>query len=166
MATLNKTVLEEVLVEDYFYDTIILIADSRIIGTPPNETTEYESLSFISLTANEDITELSSNNIASGEDLNINIFGNHILELFDQNVIKSIPRGSSDLIDIPLTSNGFDEIDPIENQVFSYIADQRTITVTFDLKYNSSFDGINNISFTQQVSNDYSVGIKTLSSYI
>lgn len=171
MATLDKTTLENVIVEDYFNDTVVLIADSVTTGTPPNETTDYEELVFLSLSADQDIGELSSTVSDVGNDLSINIYGNHKLEIFDQNIIKTITRGSSDLIEEPLTSNSFGDLDPEQQQCFSYQIDTRTITVNYTLAYASipplgGLSSLETVNFTQNVTNDYSVSIPTFLTFI
>ena len=105
---------------NYFNDTLTLIADSITTGAPPNETTNYEQLEFFSLSADVDIGELSSDVTTVGNDLSINIYGHHKLEIFDQNIIKTITRGSSDLIEEPLITQSFGDLDPEERQVFSF----------------------------------------------
>lgn len=162
MASLNKSSIEPVQVEDYFNDTILLVADYL--------TTDYESLVFVSLTADENIDALSSTAILIGDDLSINIYGKHKIKIFDQNIIKSISRGSSDLLETPLITNSFDTLDPIERQVYSYQIDQRTIPITFTLQYISipplGLSSLETVNFTQQVFNDYSSTISTFLSYI
>lgn len=170
MATLDKTALISVDVEENFTDQIKLIADSQTSGVPPNEITEYESLEFVSLSADQDISELSSFASQDNNDLVITISGNHKLELFDQNEIKAITRGSSDKLEDPIITDSFDDLNPDDQQVFSFIIDQRlSITVNFELEYISTFQGLSSLetaNFTQVVSNDWDRYIPTFLTFI
>lgn len=167
MATLDKNILNSVLVENAFNESVTLVADSLV-----NQTiTLYETLEFLSLSADQDIGELSSNVYDSGNNLVIDISGNHKLEIFDQNIIETIKRGSSDLLEEPLTSNSFDELDSEERQCFNYQIDTRTITVNFTITYSSippggNLSSLETSNFTQDVSNDFSISIPIFLTFI
>lgn len=170
MATLDKTVLIPVDVEENFSDSLLLSAYSITTGVPPSEITRYEQLEFISLSADQDIGNLIIMAMDSGNNLSISISGSHKLSIFDQNEIKTITRGSSDLIEPPLTSDSFDDLDPEEKQCFSYVIDPRfTITINYTLTYRSTFDGLSSfetVDFTQVVSNDWDRYIPTFLTFI
>lgn len=170
MAELLQSTISPVIVETTFTDSVELSAEIRTVGISPNTTTETESLSFISLSADQVIDEIEVTPSFVGDNINVALSGNHMIEIFDQNVILSIPRGSSDLISTPLTSTGFSEIDPDDSQVYKYIVDQRTITVTFALTYTYNFPSEPPLTatdyFTQDVTNDYSVSIPTFLEHI
>jgi hypothetical protein len=170
MAELLQSFISPVLVEETFTDSVELSAETRTVGVEPNTSTQTESLSFISLSADQPIDDIVVNTSNNGDNITVSLSGNHMIEIFDQNVILSIPRGSSDLIDTPLTSTGFSEIDSDERQVFKYIVDQRTITVNYALTYTYNFPFEPPLTatdyFTQDVSNDYSVSIPTFLEHI
>lgn len=166
MAELLQSNIATVTVEDTFTDSVEISAEERIVGM----LTETESLSFISLSADEIIPEINITDSFSGDNLIVALSGNHVFDIFDQNEILSIPRGSSDRIDTPLTSNGFEDLDPDERQVYKFVVDQRTITVTYTLTYAHRFPSedwtISTDTFTQNVENNFNVPINTFLQYI
>lgn len=161
----SKTQFDGVTVGDVINDFILVTGE--VVG--PN-TEMLTPTGYDVDIGNSRIPNLDVDLVQVGGDFRVDLSGTHEYALFDQISIKSITRGSSDLIEEPSEDTSFNDIDPVEQQVFNYQPDPRptitiTITVYFDITLGVSMSS-DSLQFTQVVTNNYDDIAETLLQYI
>lgn len=159
MATISNTTLPSVE-NDQQFSAVRTIEHELYLGSPalPDEVLTLDSPPLITIArtdgADNPVLGITVTAELSGDDISVAFNGAHELALFDSEV-HHFTKGKSNLWETPIVSKSFADVIGKNRQVFKWVPDQSSQSVSITVAYNSSFHGDVVATFTQVVSPNY-----------
>lgn len=159
MATISNTTLPAVNNDQQFSAARTIEHEvSQASPAGPDEVLTLDSPPIVTLArtdgSNNPILGVVATAEISGQDIAVAVDGAHTVAVFDSEV-HHFTKGKSNLWETPIVSKSFADVINKNRQVFKWIPDNSSKSVTVTVEYTSSYHGAQVAEFTQVVSPDY-----------